>query len=66
MEIREIRAAVQERPDVPAEECTSHDLMMRILKLRWMGMETEANRMELVLRSVDPACTLLGGPFDTD
>jgi hypothetical protein len=62
----EIRATVQVRPDVPAEERTSHDLMMRILKLRWMGMESEANRMELALRSADPPCTLLAGPFDTD
>ncbi len=66
MEIMEIRATVQVRPDVPAEEPTSHDLIMRILKLRWMGMESEANRMELALRSADPPCTLLAGPFDTD
>lgn len=30
---------VQERPDVSAAERTSHELVMRILKLRWMGME---------------------------
>ena len=66
MEIMEIRATVQVHPDVPAEERTSHDLMMRILKLRWMGMESEANRMELALCSADTPCTLLAGPFDTD
>ena len=32
---------VQERPDVSAAERTSHELVMRILKLRWMGMENE-------------------------
>jgi len=66
MEIMEIRATVRERPDVPAEERTSHDLMTRILKLRWMGMESEADRVELALRSADPARTLLAGPFDSD
>lgn len=35
---------VQERPDVSAAERTSHELVMRILKLRWMGMENEPVR----------------------
>jgi hypothetical protein len=39
---------------------------MRILKLRWMGLDNEAQRIETKLRQVDPACTLLMGPPDTD
>ena len=62
----EIHANVQERPDVSSAERTSHEFIMRILKLRWMGMDNEAERMQVALRRVDPACTLLAGPFDTD
>jgi len=62
----EMNANVQERPDVSVEEGLSHQLIMRVLKLRWMGMENEAKRMQLALRRADAACTLLTGPFDTD
>jgi hypothetical protein len=62
----EFNASVQERPNVSAEERASHELIMRILKLRWMGMESEAEQIEAALHRVDPACTLLAGPFDTD
>lgn len=58
--------SVQERPDVSAQEYASHYLILRILKLRWMGLENEARQMESLLHRVDPACTLLAGPFDTD
>ena len=57
---------VQERPDVSAAERTSHELVMRILKLRWMGMENEPSQMRVVLRRVDPQCTLLAGLSDAD
>jgi hypothetical protein len=59
-------ASVRERPNVPLEERASHELIMRILKLRWMGLESEAERVEVSLRHIDPECTLLAGPFDTD
>lgn len=62
----EINANVSERPDVSAEEQVSQHLIMRILKLRWMGLDIEADEAEVALRRVDPACTLLAGPFDTD
>jgi hypothetical protein len=62
----EVYASVRERPDVSAQERASHELLMRVLKLRWMGLENEAHQMETVLHRVDPACTLLAGPFDTD
>jgi hypothetical protein len=57
---------VQHRRDVVVDEPASRVLIMRILKLRWMGMETEADRMQQALRRIDPQCTLLAGPFDTD
>lgn len=62
----EMHANVRECPQVAADESPSYRLATRILKLRWMGMETEAERMQVVLSRVDPACTLLAGPFDTD
>jgi len=62
----EFNADVRERSDLSAEERMSHELIMRILKLRWMGMENEAERVELALRRLDRSCTVLAGPFDTD
>ncbi len=62
----EFDAHVAERPDLAARERASHDIVMRILKLRWMGLDNEAERIETKLRQVDPACTLLMGPLDTD
>ncbi len=59
-------ASVQERPNLPPDERASHELILRILKLRWMGLEREAERVEISLRRVDPECTLLAGPFDTE
>jgi hypothetical protein len=59
-------ANVQQRPDVVVDEAASRVLVMRILKLRWMGMDIEADRMQQALRRIDPQCTLLAGPFDTD
>ena len=62
----DIGANVQERPDVTADEQASHEIITRIRKLRWMGMEVEAERMELALRKVNPRETSLAGPRDTD
>lgn len=62
----EMNANVQERPEVAVEEGLSHQLIMRVLKLRWMGMENEAKRMQLALRRADAACTLRTGRFDAD
>jgi hypothetical protein len=59
-------ANVHEHPDVSAEEHAAHDLIQRILKLRWMGMEDEAMQMQLVLRRVEPGVTVMAGPYDTD
>ena len=62
----EITATMPERPDVSAEEYASHELIMRVLKLRWMGLDNAAEQAEVALRRIDPACTLLAVPFDTD
>ena len=62
----EVHLATQERPDVSVEERTARDLVKRIRKLRWMGMDEEARQMQLVLRRIEPEDALLAGPYDTD
>ena len=52
--------------DAPLEERTSSELVKLVKKLRWLGMEREAAEVQIVLSRVDPAATLLGGPWDTD
>lgn len=52
--------------DAPVGERTSSELVKLVKKLRWLGMEQEAEQVQIVLRRVDPAATLLGGPWDTD
>jgi hypothetical protein len=57
---------VAQQPDVSGTERAAHNLVKRILKLRWIGMEDEAERMQLVLRTMEENSTLLAGPYDTD
>lgn len=58
----------QEHPaaSATADSAQAQQLAMRVLKLRWMGMDTEADRIEAALSRVARGCTLLAGPFDTD
>jgi hypothetical protein len=58
--------SIQQSPDVSVAERASCELVMRILKLRWMGMDDEAERMQVALHRIDSQCTLAAGPFDTD
>jgi hypothetical protein len=60
----EMNADVREEPDV-SKNVRRTNLSCKF-KLRWMGIEIEAEPMRVVLRSVDPECTLLADPFDTD
>lgn len=53
-------------PDVSVEEGLSHQLVMRVLKLRWMGMEDEARQMQVALHRADAACTVLASACETD
>ena len=41
--------------DVPPEQRRTADLVKRIRKLRWIGMEQEAAKLQLVLRRFPPA-----------
>ena len=42
------------------------DLRMLVLKLRWMGLDSEAERLTRVLMRTAPAECSLIGPIDTD
>jgi hypothetical protein len=54
--------------DVTPEERTSCELVTLIRKLRWIGMETEAGKLQTVLRRLPPdrRASLLAAPHSTD
>ena len=62
----EMSLNVQERPDVSAEQRGWRELAKLIRKLRWIGMEEEAKKMQMELVRVHPAPILLLDPFATD
>ncbi|QXX73407.1 hypothetical protein [Methylovirgula sp. HY1] len=49
-----------------AKRCGSDELVRRIGKLRWMGMDDEAEELRSTLREFRQAAILLSGPNDTD
>jgi hypothetical protein len=59
----------QEYPEVSAEQRASNDLIKRIRKLRWIGMEDEACEAQRSLRTISSSSSrdlVLAGPCDTD
>ena len=58
----------QPRPhDPPENESGANDLVKRIRKLRWMGMEEEAERLQAELtRRRAAADSVIATPRDTD
>jgi hypothetical protein len=55
----------EERPEVSAEEHASNALLQRIRKMRWIGMKSEAERLETVIAELNPrkACWPVAGSF---
>lgn len=55
-------AAAQVLPKVP------HDWALLILKLRWIGLDEEANRLQLAVSTLPPEarCGVSVGPLTTD
>jgi hypothetical protein len=51
-----------------AEHRCPHDWAKLIRKLRWIGMEEEAHRLQMAVRSLPPEQrgTVSAGPFSTD
>jgi len=58
----------QKPPDVLSEQRKSNELVRLIRKLRWMGMEEEADRVqtELAQCGVRHADSVLATPHETD
>ena len=54
-------------PAVSAEQRVSDALVKLIRKLRWMGMDDEAERqMTIAMVHLRPADSVIAGPSDTD
>jgi hypothetical protein len=56
----------QSSPQIEPEKRASSDLVKLILKLRWIGMEDEAQMLQRSLRAMRSGATVLAGPIDTD
>jgi hypothetical protein len=63
-----IRHEKQQVPDDTADQDASNELVKLIRKLRWMGMEEEAEKTQALLarRRVRPADSVFATPPDTD
>ena len=44
----------------------SNDLVKQIRKLRWIGMDSEAEVLQITLRHLQAADIVLGTPLETD
>jgi len=58
----------QKPPDGLGEQRTSNELVNLIRKLRWMGLEREAEKMEnqLILRKAQAADSVIAASRETD
>lgn len=56
----------QEPPDVSVEQRASNELIKRIRKLRWMGMEGEAERLQVALVGTSRIDSVIAQPLETD
>jgi hypothetical protein len=56
----------QKRPDVSAEQRRLSELVKRIRKLRWMGLEGEAERVGMTIPRATSADSVLAAPHETD
>jgi hypothetical protein len=54
----------QERPDVSIEQRRTSEVVKRIRKLRWMGLEGRG--VETVLTSISPTDCVLAAPHEAD
>jgi hypothetical protein len=58
----------QKPPDGPGEQRTANELVKLIRKLRWMGLEREAEKVEnqLILRKGQAADSVIAASRETD
>jgi hypothetical protein len=64
--MQDIQTTQQDDSDSSFSRETPGELVRRILKLRWMGMEEEARRLQKRLSQAGPAGSVLASPNDTD
>ena len=53
-------------PDVTADQRASNEMIKLIRKLRWIGMESEARRLEFTLSGTPPADCVGAEPRETN
>jgi hypothetical protein len=56
----------QDLPDVSADQRASNEMIKLIRKLRWMGMEGEAERLRNALTGMPQADSVVAEPRETD
>ena len=57
---------LSEPPDVSPRQQASEEFVKRIRKLRWIGMEEEAERLQIVLQRFPAENCILAEPQNTD
>jgi hypothetical protein len=57
---------VKDIPDVSADQRASNDMIKLIRKLRWMGMEGEAERLRSALAGMPRLDSVVAEPRETD
>jgi len=58
--------AFEKQPSAPTDEKVSNDLVKHIRKLRWIGMDGEAEFLQITLRHLQAADVALGTAPETD
>jgi hypothetical protein len=58
--------AFERQPSALTEEKVSNDLVKQIRKLRWIGMENEAELLQIKLGHLQGADVVLGTAAETD
>jgi hypothetical protein len=58
--------AIEKQPSAPTDEKVSNELVKQIRKLRWIGMDGEAEILQITLRHIQAADVVLGTAAETD
>lgn len=58
--------AFEKQPRAPTDETVANDLVKQIRKLRWIGMEGEAEFLQITLHHLRAADVVLGTAAETD
>ena len=56
----------EKQSSAPTNEKVSNDLVKQIRKLRWIGMDGEAESLQITLRHMQAADIVLGAAPETD